>query len=105
MNEAAIQRSQTFIIDQVGAVPLRDIAKLVKTANQYSAEVAVGCGGSRADGKSFFEVGELPLSGRRLVTLSALGADAEPCLTALAQVVGSWSKRQEIDFACDFAGT
>ena len=97
MTKTALPYSWDFSINQVGAVPLRQIAKFVKTANQFSANVVVRCDGSHANGKNLFEVAELPLRGQRIVTVSAWGLDAQECVETLGQIVDDWASLKELE--------
>ena len=86
-----VRCSRDFQIEAVGAVLLRDIARFVKTANQFSSSVIVRRAQSSADGKSMLQMSGIHLKGGDRLSVTALGWDASECIEALARTTASWS--------------
>lgn len=88
--ESDLRIQRNFNLNRSGAVPMRDLAKFVKTANRFASSVIVRSGSGGADGKSALAMSSLNLAGGRDFTVKAWGWDAPECIEALSRCIGEW---------------
>jgi phosphotransferase system HPr (HPr) family protein len=88
-----------FQIHGAGSVLLRDVARFVRAASQFSASVIVRCGHASADGKSMLQVSSLHLKGGSRFSVTAWGWDAPECLAELEKVIAQWSEKPSLAMA------
>lgn len=65
---------------------LRDLAMLVRRANNFPCQVHILQGGRRFNGKSFVAVSSLSLGGSSPILFETWGVDARECLAALCRI-------------------
>ena len=78
---------QVQIVNRAG-MHARPAAEFVKTAGRFSAEITVEKDGLEVNGKSIMGVLMLAAEQGSWLRLTALGADADDALAALADLVG-----------------
>lgn len=88
MNDAAPLVRRVTILNKRG-LHARAAAKFVKLAGQFQAEVTVTKDGTSVSGRSIMGLMMLAASPGTDLQLSAVGADAEAALTAIATLVAA----------------
>ena len=75
------------VINNESGLHLRPAAEFVKTAARFQAEVIVVKGDKAVNGKSILHVQALGARQGEVITIKAIGADAEEAVAALVQLV------------------
>lgn len=79
-------RADVEIVNRLG-LHARAAARFVETASRYAAEVTVANGEEAVSGKSILGLMMLAAAEGTTLTLTAVGADAEAAVDALAELI------------------
>lgn len=96
--EGAIRASRQVRIVNAHGLHMRPASKFVSLAVKFQAQISVGCRGVQANGKSILDMASLAAECGSMLDLAAEGCDAEPALSALAELVEAGFEMTDEDY-------
>jgi phosphocarrier protein len=82
----AFEVERDFTVREEIGLHARPAARLAQAAQEFSAEISLGCGNQRADAKSVLDILSLSAAKGAVLTLRARGADAGEAAARLGEI-------------------